>query len=143
MQSFFKWLDKNKDAGVLLLRLFVGFRLIYGVQAAVFSWDTMLKVGNFFERFHFPFPVVCAAVSVYAQFASGILLLWGWNTRLAALLMVINFTVAWIMVDRFGSVEDMTPALAILFCSIVFLFQGAGKISLDNFSARKVVNQKQ
>ena len=131
---FFNWLDKNKDAGVLLLRLFIGFRLIYGVHQAVFSWDTMVKVGDFFEKYHFTFPLVCAAVSVYSQFVSGILFLLGWKTRYAALLMIINFTVAWIMVDRFGTVEDMTPALAILFCSLLFLFQGAGKISLDNTS---------
>ncbi len=137
VQSFFKWLDKNKDVGVFLLRLFIGFRLIYGVQEAAFSWDTMVMVGSFFEKFQFPFPLVCAAVSVYSQFVSGILLLLGWYTRYAAILMIINFTVAWIMVDRFGTVEDMTPALAILFSSILFLFQGAGKISLDKiFSTR-------
>ncbi len=90
-----------------------------------------LRSVTFFEKFHFPFALVCGAVSVYAQFISGILLILGWKTRYAALLMVINFSVAWIMVDRFGTVEDMTPALAILFSSVLFLFQGAGKISLD------------
>ena len=57
------------------------------------------------------------------------------KTRYAALLLLITFMVAWIMVDRFGSIEDMTPAVAILFCSLLFLFQGAGKISLDKYSA--------
>lgn len=134
MQSIFQWLNNNKDLGVFLLRLFIGLRLIYGVQGAVFSWDTMNKVGIFFEKFHFPIPIVCAAVSVYAQFISGILFVLGWKTRYAASLMVINFTVAWIMVDRFGTIEEMTPALAILFSSILFLFQGGGKFSLDKNS---------
>ena len=131
MQSFFTWLDKNKDAEIFLLRLFIGFRLIYAVYAAIFSWNKMLEVGNFFAKYHLPFPLISATVSVYAQFLCGILFLLGWKTRYAALLMIINFSVAWIMVDRFGTVEDMTPALAILFCSMLFLFQGPGKISLD------------
>ncbi|CAA9290175.1 MAG: hypothetical protein AVDCRST_MAG95-3946 [uncultured Adhaeribacter sp.] len=34
------------------------------------------------------------------------------------------------MVDRHGTLETMTPALAILFCAVLFLFQGGGKFSL-------------
>ncbi len=140
LRSFFQWLDNNKDVSVFLLRLFIGFILIYRVHEAAFSWDTMLKVSNFFEKYHLPIPLLSAVVSVYAQFVSGILFLMGWKIRYAALLMIINFTVAWFMVDRFGTVKDMTPALAILFCSILFLFHGSGKISLDNSSLRKVIS---
>jgi uncharacterized membrane protein YphA (DoxX/SURF4 family) len=35
------------------------------------------------------------------------------------------------MVDRLGTVAQMTPALAMLFCSVLFFFQGAGKFSID------------
>jgi putative oxidoreductase len=79
----------------------------------------------------FPFPLVCAVVSVYAQFLAGVLFIIGWKIRYAALAMIFNFVIAWIMVDRFGSVEQMTPALSMLFCSILLLFTGAGKIAIE------------
>lgn len=131
MQSFFNWLDRNKDVGVLLLRLFIGVRLVYGVLDNVFSWEHMLKFRDFLQAFHFPLPLVAAIVSVYAQLLAGLLLIFGWKTSYAAILMLINFSVAIFMIHRKDSFEQMTPALAILFCSLLFLFQGAGKHSVD------------
>ena len=131
MQSFFTWLDRNKDVGVLLLRLFIGARLIYGVVDNVFSWEHMLKFRDFLQQFNFPMPLVSAVVSVYAQLIAGLMFVVGWKVRYAAILMVINFLVAILAVHLNESVEQMTPALAILFSSLLFLFQGAGRYSLD------------
>ena len=44
--------------------------------------------------------------------------------------MIINFLVALVMVHARDSFEGMTPALAMLFSSILFLFYGAGKFAL-------------
>ncbi len=75
-------------------------------------------------------------VSVYAQAIAGIMILLGWNMRMAATLMIINFLLALIMVHRNDTLEGMTPALAILFSSLLFLFQGAGNISLEKSSIK-------
>ena len=131
MQSFFNWLNRNKDIGVLLLRLFIGARLAYGVLDNVFSWGHMLKFRDFLQLFNFPLPLVCAIVSVYAQLIAGIMFMVGWKVRLAAMLMILNFLIAIFVVHRNDSFEQMTPALAIVFSSLLFLFQGAGKYSLD------------
>lgn len=131
MNSFFNWLDSNRSIGILLLRLFVGLRLIYGVIDNILSWDRMLEFEGFLNKVGFAIPLVCAVVSVYAQFIAGLLFILGWKIRYAALLMICNFSVAWVMVDRFGSVEQMTPALSMLFCSVLFLFVGAGKAALE------------
>ena len=122
---------KNKDVGILLLRLFIGVRLIYGVLDNVLHWERMIEFADFLRQFRFPFPLVSAIVSVYAQLIAGILILTGWKIRWAALVMVINFLVALIMVHRGQTLEQMTPALAILFSSLLFFFTGAGKYSLD------------
>ncbi len=134
MQSFFNWLDRRKDAGVLLLRLFTGIRLIYGVLDNVLSWHRMLEFRDFLQAFHFPLPLVSAIVSVYTQLFAGISYILGWKIRYAAILMIINFVVAELMVHLNQTFEQMTPALAMLFISILFLFQGAGKYSFDNRS---------
>jgi len=122
-------LNKQSDAGVLLLRLFVGVRLIYGVTDNIFSWQHMLQFRDFLQAFHFPFPLVCAVISVYAQLLAGIMIILGWKIRLAAFLMIINFSIA-VLVHRNDTFEQMTPALALLFCCVLFLFQGGGRYSL-------------
>jgi putative oxidoreductase len=131
MSSFFNWLDQNRSLGIFILRLFVGFRLIYAVIDNILSWDRMLEFEGFLTKVGFPFPLVCAIVSVYAQFIAGVLYIIGWKIRYAALIMIFNFSVAWVMVDRFGSIEQMTPALSMLFCSVLFLFVGAGRIAVE------------
>jgi putative oxidoreductase len=131
MSSFFNWLDQNRSLGIFILRLFVGFRLIYGVIDNILSWDRMLEFEGFLTKVGFSFPLVCAVVSVYAQFIAGVLYIIGWKIRYAALIMIFNFSVAWVMVDRFGSIEQMTPALSMLFCSVLFLFVGAGRIAVE------------
>jgi len=137
MNNFFIWFDDRKDIGVLLLRLFVGVRLIYGVIDNVTSWEHMIKFRDFLQQFNFPIPLVAAIVSVYAQLLAGVMFILGWKIRFAAILMIINFLIAILMVHWGEKLEPMTPALAILFISILFLFQGAGKYSLDNRIAIK------
>lgn len=129
--QFFTWLDRNKDLGVLFLRLFIGIRLIYGVADNVLGWEHMIKFRDFLQHFHFPFPMVSAVVSVYAQLLAGLMIVVGWKIRWASMLMIINFLVAVIMVHRKDTFESMTPALMMIFCCVLFLFQGAGKYALD------------
>jgi putative oxidoreductase len=125
-----KWLEENKDIGILLLRLFIGVRLIYGVADNVFSWHHMLTFEAFLRENGFPFPLISAMLSVYAQFISGILIITGFQIRIASLVMIINFMVALLMVHWYDTFEGMTPALAILFANVLFLFYGPGKLSL-------------
>jgi putative oxidoreductase len=131
MTKFFTWLDRRNDWGIFLLRLFIGFRLVYGVLDNILSWEHLLRFRDFLQQFHFPFPLISAITSVYIQLLAGLMLIIGWGTRYAALLVIINFLIALIMVHRNQSIEAMTPALAILFSAILFLFAGAGRISID------------
>lgn len=133
MSTFFLWFKNRRDMGVLFLRLFIGVRLIYGVIDNIFSWKKMLEFAAFLENFHFPFPIASAIISVFFQCIAGIMIIVGLKIRLAALLMIGNFLIALLMVHLYDSFEGMTPALAILFASILFLFQGAGKYALDSY----------
>jgi putative oxidoreductase len=133
------WLDKNKDVGILLLRLFVGIRLIYGVVDNIVDWERMLEFRNFLEQQGFPLPLASAVISVYAQFIAGLMFILGFKIRLAAVLMIINFLVALVMVHLHDSFEGMTPALSMLCSSILFLFDGAGKFALKSRRVNKGV----
>ena len=125
---FFK---RNQDVGVLLLRLFISLRLLYGVLDNITNWGRMLEFRDFLQLFHFPMPLVSAVVSVYAQAIAGLMIGVGWKVRWAAVLMIINFAVAVLVVHRGQPFEQMTPPLALLFTSVLFLFTGAGRYSAD------------
>jgi len=127
----FRPLKKNKDAGLLLFRLFIGVRLLYGVLDNILSPARMQEFATFLKAHYFPYPLVAAQVSVYAQALAGLLIILGFKVRWAAVLMVINFLVAIIMVHRGQTFEEMTPALAMLFAAVLFLFIGAGRYSID------------
>jgi putative oxidoreductase len=91
----------------------------------------MIKFRDFLQQFQFPLPLVAAITSVYAQLIAGTMFIVGWKVRFAALLMIINFAIALIMVHWGQTFDSMTPAMALLFISILILFQGAGRYSLD------------
>ena len=63
----------------------------------------------------------------------------GYKTRLAAMVLAVNFIIAIVFVHlKSGdSVEGMTPALAMLFGNLTFIFTGAGQISIDKEAISK------
>jgi putative oxidoreductase len=124
------FLRENSGYGTLFLRLLIGWRLIDGTQDNVFSWERMLEFRDFLDQHHVPFPLVSANVSVYAQFLCGILYILGLFIRPAALVMIINFIVALLVVHWGTSFQESFQALVMLVSSIFFLLNGPGKLSL-------------
>ena len=118
--------------GILLLRIFVGSRLLYGVVDNLTSWDKMLEFSSFLESNGFPIPLASAIVSVAVQFVCGLFVLIGFKIKWASILLILNFVVALLFFHlRIGdSVEGMTPAVAMLFGSLTFVFTGAGRFSI-------------
>ena len=121
--------------GIFFLRLFVGLRLLYGVIDNVFSWEQMIEFSHFLEQNSFPVPLVSAITSVYAQFICGLMILLGFKIRITSVIMIFNFLIALIFFHiKIGdSIEGMTPALAMLFGSLTFLFTGSQKFSIDEY----------
>lgn len=118
--------------GILLLRVFVGSRLLYGVLDNIISWEKMMEFSSFLDSFGFPLPLVSAVISVYLQFLAGLFILTGYKCRIFSVVMVINFAIALLFVHlpAKDTVEVMTPALAIFFICLALVFTGPGKISL-------------
>jgi putative oxidoreductase len=125
------WLSTKADVGLLLLRLFIGLRIVYGAFDNIISWDKMMEFSAFLNQNGFPAPTFCAVLSVYAQFIAAVLILIGYKTRFAAAVLVFNFIVAITMVHLSHTIERMTPALAILFVSGALFFLGAGRYAVE------------
>jgi putative oxidoreductase len=91
----------------------------------------MSDVQAFFESIYIPVPMISAYVSVYAQFICGILFVLGLWVRPAAIIMAFNFTVAVIAANLDKGIEKSFAAWILFAVSVLFIFTGAGKISLD------------
>jgi putative oxidoreductase len=131
------WLEARRAYAPLFIRLFAGTFLVYMSQDNVRSWARLREFEAFLRQFGFPLPLLCAVVSVAAQFTSGLLFLAGALVRWAALVMVVNFVVAMAMVHwRLPFREALDPA-AMLASALSLLYSGAGALSLDGWWASR------
>lgn len=137
LQGIDTFFERRKEYGALFIRIIIGLRLVVGTLDNVVSWERMLEFRDFLESYHMPFPLAAAVISVYAQFICGLLFLAGAWIRIAAIVMIINFIVAYFLVHTGQSLRDSFHPLAILFSSLFFLFHGAGRFSVDQRHAKK------
>ncbi|HYN84429.1 MAG TPA: DoxX family protein [Pyrinomonadaceae bacterium] len=122
---------RRAEYGPLFIRLVVGWMLIWGTQDNIFSWKQMVEFERFLASRGVPAPMVAAHLSVYAQFVCGVLVILGAFTRLAAVLLVVNFVCALLIAHRTDTWAGAFPALVMLASALFFLFHGPGKLSVD------------
>ncbi|TAE32268.1 MAG: DoxX family protein [Cytophagales bacterium] len=135
MFSSLQKLSRFRDIGVLVLRLAFGFQLVkVSWQYALNPAEKHLEFVNYLTTLGFPFPAVGAHVSAYTEFVGGILLLLGLWTRPAALLVFINFMVAFFLahIAINDTYQNTFPSANLAAVSLFLLLNGAGKFSLDN-----------
>jgi putative oxidoreductase len=125
------WCARRAYIGLLVLRLVTGGHLMFMTQDNVFSWGRMLEFRDFLAQFGFPWPLLCAVVSVAGQFGGGLLLVLGLFTRLAGLIVAFNFVIAIWMVDSRQPYPAAFAALSLVAAGLCLMFTGAGKWSLD------------
>lgn len=132
-----EYFARRAELGALFLRLFIAFVLIYGTVDNVASWERMLEFRDFLAENGFPYPLLSAHLSVYAQMVCGALIAVGLFTRPAALVMAVNFLVALGMVHVGLPFDANIAPLAMLFGSVFLLFHGPGPYALDTRLARR------
>jgi putative oxidoreductase len=119
------------DFALLLMRVFVGLFLIWGVWDNITDTARMQEFVEFLRKHGFPSPRVLAPLSVYAQLAIGVAFILGLFTRWAGILCVINFVVAIAMVDRFGGMRGIFPSGCLVAIGLYLATHGAGRFSFD------------
>jgi putative oxidoreductase len=122
------------DFALLLLRLFVGFFLIWGVWDNITDPARMAEFVGFLGKFGFAQPKLMAVLSVYAQLLIGIAFVLGLFTRWAGILCIINFVVAIVMVDRLLPGEgprNIFPSGCLVAIGLYLATYGAGRLSAD------------
>src|SRR5208283_5737651 len=143
-------ISRAEDAYALLVRcanslqsaflLFV--RLYWGWQFAVDGWGKLThlpKVTEYFGSLGLPAPGPTAVFVSVLELVGGVLLALGLGSRLIALLLTGNMTVAYITGDReallsiFSDPDKFSAAapFTYLMASLIVLLFGPGKFSLD------------
>lgn len=127
---------RHTDWAVLLLRLYLGGFLIWGVWDNIVSPERMAEFAGFLAAIGSPMPSLAAPVSVWAQFLIGVLLIPGLLTRWAGMLLAVNFLVAVVLIGTSdGIFPDVTrelfgPMMCVL-AGLMLATYGAGRRSVD------------
>jgi putative oxidoreductase len=130
-------MERYADHALLIMRAFVGAFLIWGVWDNVISAERMQEFVAFLAKFGFVAPQFMAALSVWVQLLIGIGFVLGLLTRWAAVLCIINFAVAIVMVDRFGGLRGAFPSGCLVVIGLYLATRGAGRFSLDEIVGRR------
>lgn len=133
---------RGEDAAFLLLRVYLGGFLIWGVWDNITSVERMAEFQGFLTALNAPMPALAAPVSVWAQMLIGVLLIPGFLTRWAGLLLLLNFLVAVALIAQSQGVfpdiprELFGPMMCVL-AGLVLATHGGGAWSVDARLSRR------
>ena len=130
-------LDKFRDFGLLLLRVLFGLYLAFGHGLGKITGgpEQWAGLGGTMEIFGLGFaPTVWGFMAAIAEFVCALLVAVGFLTRPAALLVVLNMSVA--ATAHITGVIDGGPEMALLYGIAVLslVFVGPGKYSVDEIA---------
>jgi putative oxidoreductase len=134
----------NRAQSPLLLLI----RLYWGWQFAQDGWGKLHhldRVTQFFTTLHMPVPGLSALFCALLEFVGGILLAVGLGTRLTALLLFVNMTVAFWAAEEdafLGVISNpdkfqAADAYNYWFAALLILVFGPGMIAVDTCLRRK------
>lgn len=127
--------ERNAAFGLLILRVGIAFTMVYLHGYSKLTNFSQLSGG-------FPDPLgigsfASLALVVFAEFFCSLALALGLFTRLAAIPLVINMSVAFFMIHAADPLNKKELPLLYLLVYLLFLFVGAGRFSLDSLIAGK------
>ncbi len=138
MRKFFSSEPLWLDTGLLVIRLITGALMIYHGWE-VFDAEKMNGYSKWMTDLRFPATALMAYLGKGSELAGGILLLIGWLTRPAAILLAITMlSVAFGMGHGKIFTDDQHPFLFVVL-SLVFVYTGAGKYSVDHYLYRNKI----
>jgi putative oxidoreductase len=122
-------------------------RLYWGWQFAQAGWGKLNNLGHvtdFFATLGIPAPHLSAVVVALVEFAGGVLLALGLGSRIVALLLFLNMSVAFVTADREALGQILSDPekfynadpYTFWFASLLILFFGPGWMAIDALLAR-------
>ena len=130
------FLEKNKDAGILIARVGVGaaYLFVHGWGKIMNGHELWTKLGSAMNNFGITYVhVFWGFMASLSEFGGGILLILGLYTRTASSFMAFTMVVA--AINHFSKLDPWNRVIypiEMLSILILFIFLGGGKYSLDN-----------
>lgn len=137
MKKIDRFFEKRIAYANILVRIIVAWRCIVPAWLFISGAKPTDKFVQLLTSLHFPFPVISAYVSVYAQFICGALILLGLWTRAAAIISIIHFLIIILTAHIHDTIVNSFTPWALLAMSVSLLFTGGGKWSLDDAMTKK------
>src|SRR5246500_4021465 len=134
--QFFTLVSYLQSPFLLLIRLYWGWQL---AQSGWGKLHHLSNVGEYFVTLGLPMPAQMAVFIACVEFFGGIFLALGLASRITALVLTVNLTMAYVIGDRealfsfiFYPDKFVSAApFAFLVVALIVLIFGAGRISLD------------
>jgi putative oxidoreductase len=125
------------DAGLLVLRLWIGLTLL-----CLHGWGKLSGFSALADKFPDPLGVgspVSMGLATFAETVCALFLALGLFTRLAALILVIHFSVAFSLVHHFVLKGQMSgePAFIYLAGCVTVLIAGGGRLAVDCLASKQ------
>ena len=135
-EQFFDLVSYLHSPFLLLVRLYWGWQL---AQSGWGKLHHLSNVGEYFGTLGLPMPAQMAVFIACVEFFGGIFLALGLASRITALVLTVNLTMAYVIGDReamlsfFSDPDKFIAAapFAFLLVSLIVLIFGSGKISAD------------
>jgi putative oxidoreductase len=125
-------LDQHNDLAMLVARLF--FALLF-VTYGYFKITAFAGTTAYMAKQGLPIPPLAAAISIAVEFGGGLLILFGYQTRLVALICAVYVVIAALIAHRnFADGNQMShffKNMAITGGFVALMVSGAGRYSLD------------
>jgi putative oxidoreductase len=129
MEHFFWGDTRDRNLGLLLLRVFAGAAMLtHGIPK---MFGGLEKFTGFVASLHIPMPKVMALLAALAESLGAFLLLIGLGTRLASLMLIATMSVAAFIALNGKPFGERELALFYFFTSWLFLLKGGGMWSID------------
>ncbi len=123
------------DGAILLLRVWLGAMMMYHGFPKVFTNSAGFVA--YLEKLGMPMPSVMAALAAGAEFFGGLLILIGFLTRPAAMLVLITMLVAGFIAHSADGFTKQELPLTYAMLSVALFLSGSGAFSLEKVMTLK------
>lgn len=126
----------------IFIRLAFGFHLVQYTVGDVFELTAGSNNEEWLKSMGVPFPYFMGWVYIVTEFFGGLCLMIGFQVRVIAVLLLINFIIAYSLVHLGQPYLKSFEAIQMIAVSLFLIFNGAGKISVDNLLHERQFNRK-
>jgi uncharacterized membrane protein YphA (DoxX/SURF4 family) len=129
------------DIALLVLRIFLGLRLIVSGLLRFIQWERMENLSRFLQDYNMPSPLAVSITAMIVLVVSGISLMLGWQTWLFMFLLLAVVVGILVIIPRGQYFRAELPAIAIMIVSTLFIVLPVGKFTTGYMSRLKQVNK--